>query len=61
MTAIEHSGVVGEGFQIVALPVMRAIARFQPYTATYESVLHPLGGRHEGERYGGTYRKVEGR
>jgi hypothetical protein len=27
-----HSGVVGDGFQIVAFPVANAMARFQPYT-----------------------------
>jgi hypothetical protein len=34
VTAIEHNGVLCEGFQIVALPAAIEIARFQPYIAT---------------------------
>lgn len=34
VTAIAQSGVVGDGFQIVLLPVIMAMAKFQPYTAT---------------------------
>lgn len=44
VTAIEQSGVVGEGFQIVLLPVMSAIAKFQPYTATWSLVRSEVGG-----------------
>lgn len=33
VTAMEHSGVLGEGFQIVALPAAIEIARFLPIHA----------------------------
>jgi hypothetical protein len=32
VTAMEHSGVLGEGFQIVALPAAIEIARFLHFT-----------------------------